>query len=104
MIGAMNRVKNGMLLARMKHMVLARYPWSVNVKLPTVCFWVKTKYPIRGKGIGRPEMRVALLTAVKNCTHNFNFITTDEHCGSYRDANKNLRGPYILININGEQL
>ena len=60
MIGAMNKVKKGRLLARMKHMVSARYPWSVNVKLPTVYFRVKTKYPIKGRGIGRPEMRVDL--------------------------------------------
>ena len=67
MIGAMNRVKNGMLLARMKHMVSARYPWSVKVKLPTVYFRVKTKYPIRGSGIGRPKMKYHLLiyTGVK---------------------------------------
>ena len=56
MIGTMNKVKNGMLLGRMKHMVSERYPWSVKVTLPTVCFRVKTKYPIRGKGMGSPEI------------------------------------------------
>ena len=42
-IGAVNKAKNGMLLGRMKHMVSARYPCSVTVTLPTVCFWVKRK-------------------------------------------------------------
>ena len=56
-IGAVNKAKNEMLLGRMKHMVSARYPWSVKVTLPTVCFRVKTKYPIRGKGMGSPEMK-----------------------------------------------
>ena len=43
MIGAMKKAKNGTLLGCMKHMVSARYPWSVTVKLPTVCSWVNRK-------------------------------------------------------------
>ena len=43
MIGVMNKAKKGMLLGRIKHIVSARYPWSVTVKLPTVCSWVNRK-------------------------------------------------------------
>ena len=37
-------------------MVSARYPCLVKVKLPTVCCFVKTKYPMKGIGRGIPRV------------------------------------------------